>query len=200
MNYQTTDIASVLRAARDAKSLSQRDLSKLVGLPQSHISKIESGGVDLRVSSLVAIARALDHELTLVPLKSIPAVHAVIRSTSDAGRGVRAPAPTRLKEFARIDSRLAELTRLFPSSIELAQLGRQIRDLQHLPLTKEDRGTLNDVYAVLVQARRKKNLEPIRSALATLQHLRDEIVHGRLRVPPAEKVRPAYSLDDADNE
>ncbi|WP_245834692.1 helix-turn-helix domain-containing protein [Vibrio salilacus] len=28
-------------------------------MPQSHISKIESGGVDLRISSLIALARVL---------------------------------------------------------------------------------------------------------------------------------------------
>ena len=34
------------KAAREASGLSQRALSDLVGVPQSHISKIEKGGVD----------------------------------------------------------------------------------------------------------------------------------------------------------
>ena len=60
-----------LKAARLAKGLSQRALSEGAGVPQSHISKIERGGVDLRHSSLVEIARALDLEVTLVPAKAL---------------------------------------------------------------------------------------------------------------------------------
>jgi transcriptional regulator with XRE-family HTH domain len=63
MNYTTDHIATTLKNARKAKGLSQRALSELVRAPQSHISKIESGGVDLRVSSLVELARVLDLEL-----------------------------------------------------------------------------------------------------------------------------------------
>ena len=47
-------------------------------MPQSHISKIESGAVDLRVSSLIALARALDLELFVAPKKSIPAIKSII--------------------------------------------------------------------------------------------------------------------------
>jgi transcriptional regulator with XRE-family HTH domain len=196
MSYATADITSALRTAREAKGLSQRALSKLVDVPQGHISKIESGGVDLRVSSLIELARALDLELTLVPRKSLPAVQSVVRSTSVVDRAPDISATTKLKEFVRLNNRLSELTRAFPASIELAQLRRQIHDLQQLPLSKEDRNKLNDVHAALLQARRKKNLEPIQSALAQLQHIRNEIVHGTLRQPIAERVRPAYSIED----
>lgn len=68
-----------LREARIAKKLSQRDLSKLAGVPQSHISRIESSQVDLRLSSLIAIANAVDLEVTLVPRKAIPAVQSIMR-------------------------------------------------------------------------------------------------------------------------
>lgn len=47
-----SEIISSLKEARKAKKLSQRELSKLIGIPQSHISKIESGGVDIRLSNL----------------------------------------------------------------------------------------------------------------------------------------------------
>lgn len=79
MAYATEQITKALRAAREGKGLSQRALARLAGVPQSHISKIESGAVDLRLSSLVEIARALDLEVTLVPRKSLPAVQSVIR-------------------------------------------------------------------------------------------------------------------------
>lgn len=199
MSYATAEIASTLRAARAAKGLSQRDLSKLVDVPQGHISKIESGEVDLRVSSLIELARALDLELTLVPRKSVPAVQSVVRSTGEAGRDLAASGRTKLKEFARLDTRLAQLTRSFPASTELAQLGRQIRDLQHVPLTKEDLKELNDAHTVLLQAGRKKSLEPIHSALAQLRRLRNEIFHRSPRAPVADRVRPAYSLEEDEN-
>ncbi|WP_346659337.1 helix-turn-helix transcriptional regulator [Bradyrhizobium sp. 164] len=54
------DLFLHIRTAREAIGLSQRDLSARITVPQSHISKIESGGADLRLSSLVELARALD--------------------------------------------------------------------------------------------------------------------------------------------
>ena|SRR6056297_1987979 len=77
MNYTLEPIAERLKQAREGKGLSQRALSKLAGVPQSHISRIENGGVDLRVSSLIELARVLDLELMLVPRKSVSAVRAV---------------------------------------------------------------------------------------------------------------------------
>ena len=71
MTYATEHIASALKDARRAKSLTQRELGKKAAVPQSHISKIESGAVDFRVSSLVELARALDLELMLVPRKTV---------------------------------------------------------------------------------------------------------------------------------
>lgn len=52
------DLFLHLRTAGEAIGLSQRDLSARITVPQSHISKIESGGADLRLSSLVELARA----------------------------------------------------------------------------------------------------------------------------------------------
>lgn len=54
-----------LRSVREQRGLTQRELGRLAGVPQSHISKIESGAVDLRLSSLLAIAAVLDLELVL---------------------------------------------------------------------------------------------------------------------------------------
>lgn len=84
MAYETQNIAKWLREARQARNLSQRALRELAGVPQAQISRIESGGVDLRLSSLIAIANALDLEIALVPRKALPAVHSIIRQTSVA--------------------------------------------------------------------------------------------------------------------
>ena len=70
-----------MREARQRKGLSQRDLSKQSGVPQGQISRIENGAVDLRLSSLIELGRALDLELILVPRKSVSAVRLLARSS-----------------------------------------------------------------------------------------------------------------------
>jgi len=85
MSYVSEQILKSLRDARVRKGLTQRALSVRSGVPQSHISKIESGNVDLRVSSLIALARVLDLELFLAPRKSVPAIKSIIRSSEGAG-------------------------------------------------------------------------------------------------------------------
>ena len=88
MSYAIQEIAGNLRSAREARGLSQRELSARSGVPQGHISKIENGTVDLRLSSLVELARVLDLELTLVPRKALPAVQTIVRSAfGEAGGG-----------------------------------------------------------------------------------------------------------------
>lgn len=83
MAYLNEYLLQSLRDARQRKGLSQRELSTKSGVPQSHISKIESGSVDLRVSSLVSLARVLDLELELVPKNSVPAVRSIVRSSAN---------------------------------------------------------------------------------------------------------------------
>ena len=73
-------MTTALKEARKAKGLNQTELGRRVGLPQSHISKIERGQIDIKLSSLIELARALDLELTLVPRKLVPAVKSIIRN------------------------------------------------------------------------------------------------------------------------
>lgn len=82
MPHATESLSQQLKAARKAKGISQHRLSALAGVPQSHISKIESNEVDLRASSLLALAHALELELTLVPRKALPAIEAIISQWS----------------------------------------------------------------------------------------------------------------------
>ena len=83
-------IASILKAARERKGWTQRELGHRVGLPQSHLSKIENSAVDLQLSSLMEIARALDLELTLVPRTLLPAVRALQRTAGSDSEGLDA--------------------------------------------------------------------------------------------------------------
>lgn len=89
--YTTEGIASALKTARAAKGLSQRALSALSGVPQAHISKIEGNAVDLRLSSLVALAHALGLEIQLLPRKLVPAVQSLVR-TAGAQEAPQRPA------------------------------------------------------------------------------------------------------------
>ncbi len=78
MRYSIQYISKQLKETREDKGLSQRELSARSGVPQSHISKIESGNVDLRLSSLVALARVLELELALIPRKYLSAVNSIV--------------------------------------------------------------------------------------------------------------------------
>jgi HTH-type transcriptional regulator / antitoxin HipB len=98
MAYRTSHLAEGLKAAREAKRLSQRALSDKVGLPQGHISKIEGGHVDPRLSSLVEMARALDLELMLVPRGLISAVESIVRSAEGQSAGLKPRPAYRLRE------------------------------------------------------------------------------------------------------
>lgn len=196
--HATADIAALLRVAREGKTLSQRELSKLSGVPQSHISKIEAGAVDLRLSSLIELARALDLELTLVPRKSVPAVQAVVRSTAQDSLASAEPDSPAQKEVERLSKLVAQLVRAFPTTPEIAQLGRLVRDFRNLPLPpdaltplREARKTLNNLH------RSADALEAIRRALADLYAVRNAAAHSLPSVP--DSARPAYSLDEDDH-
>lgn len=82
------EIAKRLQTARKAKGLTQGALGAKMGLPQSHISQIEAGRVDLRLSSLLEMARLLDLEPMLIPRALTPAVRAII-----SGEGAAAQQP-----------------------------------------------------------------------------------------------------------
>lgn len=84
MSDSNESIIAALKAARVARGFSQRELSARAGVPQSHISKIENGGADIRMSSLIELARALELDLLLVPRRLIPAVKGL--TTGDTRR------------------------------------------------------------------------------------------------------------------
>src|SRR5260370_30218659 len=71
-------IITALTTARHRAGLSQRALADKVGLAQSHISKIERGAVDPQTTSVVAVARVLGLELSLVPTSLMPALRALL--------------------------------------------------------------------------------------------------------------------------
>ena len=195
MTYATEHIAANLKAARKSKGLSQRALAQLAGVPQSYISKIESGRIDLRLSSLVDIARALDMELALVPRKAMPAVQSIARPL----RSWEFPAGSfpSDKHLKQLQANLSHVSHANPTIKELAQLQRQVRDLQHLRLPPPDMEALRKATAAIRSLDVKApDLDAIRKALASLQEMRNRIAHA---IPKIEPPRPAYALDENDN-
>lgn len=53
-------IGNNLRAERNRVHLSQEELAEKAGLQRQHIGKIENGKIDMRVSTLVPILKALN--------------------------------------------------------------------------------------------------------------------------------------------
>ena len=72
------DVIKALKDARLDKKLKQSELGSKLGLPQSHISKIEQGTTDPRLSTVTDMARLLDLELMLIPRSMLPAISALI--------------------------------------------------------------------------------------------------------------------------
>ena len=75
------DLRHALVRARHANRWSQRELASRVGLPQVHISAIETGKVAPRFNTLLDLVRILGFDLLLVPRPLVPAVQALIRDS-----------------------------------------------------------------------------------------------------------------------
>jgi len=190
------DISRTLKAAREARGLSQRALAKLAGVPQSHISKIENAGVDLRISSLTQIARALALELTLVPRKSVPAVRSIMRSAEPVSS--RKSAAALAKELGRLEDFAHKIAQQQSGFKEAVQLQSRIHDLTRLEmpdsyLTEVEK--LNNQLKLVIKD--PENLKRLVDSLDEVQALRNALVHS-----PSEELRQisrsAYSLEDDD--
>ena len=104
-----SELVSSLKAVRLEKGLSQRELSELSGVPQAQISKLENGQADVRISTFVAISRALGQEVEIIPRKYIPAVQAIIRrSHSGAARNPYAFGRNALADLASSQNALKD--------------------------------------------------------------------------------------------
>lgn len=68
-----------LKEERLERGWSQLEFGRRVGLPQAHISAIESGKTAPRFDTLLDLVRVLDRDLLLVPRALVPAVQALIR-------------------------------------------------------------------------------------------------------------------------
>lgn len=70
-------IGRLLARERERQGISQAALARTLGVSAANLSRIEHGA-DLRVSTLIEIARALGLEPMLVPKEAVGAVRSVI--------------------------------------------------------------------------------------------------------------------------
>lgn len=196
MSYATQAIAASLREARTAKGLSQRDLSVLAGVPQAQISRIEAGTVDPRVTSLIALAHALELELALVPRKAVAAVKSIARQSGGQADPARGPSQ---KEITRIAETLRRLQVAMPNLDEVTRLQKTFADLQRFQLPALEPETLRALRKSLERIEVPSfQIEALTRSQDAMQRLRNQLAH-QPSVPPQDAgARPAYSLDDDD--
>ncbi|MEO6991010.1 MAG: helix-turn-helix transcriptional regulator [Candidatus Baltobacteraceae bacterium] len=75
-------LGALLVAARKQLGLTQTQAARRLGMPNSHLSHIERGA-DLRVSTLLDIARLLKLEPMLVPKSQVPSVRALLGDSAE---------------------------------------------------------------------------------------------------------------------
>ncbi len=82
-------IAHRLKALREDRGFSQRDVAALAGMTSPQLSKIESGSFDLRVSTVQALLRAMGASLSDISRPGAPEISQKVmkRRAEDAGIG-----------------------------------------------------------------------------------------------------------------
>ncbi|MDK3075497.1 helix-turn-helix domain-containing protein [Sedimentitalea sp. JM2-8] len=195
-SYESEKLAATLKAAREKKGLSQRALSSRAGVPQSHISKIESGAVNLTVSSLTAIANALDLELALVPRKAAPAVRTITRSVNDVPKAT----PETRKEIARLAKQVDHLRSLEIDTPAVETLQRHFRELRQFENLIRNTDALRSIRETLKAVDDAGGVSALREATNQMSSFRNALAHGLTEENRTRLPRPAYRLDGGDDE
>jgi transcriptional regulator with XRE-family HTH domain len=76
-------LTNELKRIRKEKHLTQKWVGERLNMAQGQLSHIESGKGDPRLSSILEIARVLDHKLVLIPRSHLPMVNSLIKDKSD---------------------------------------------------------------------------------------------------------------------
>ena len=93
LNY-ISHFLTLFRDSRLKQGLTQQGLAKRTGLPQGYISRIEAGDVDLKLSTFVALARALELEVMLVHRRTVTVVQGLIAAQGSGAQSPSTPAYT----------------------------------------------------------------------------------------------------------
>jgi len=197
MSYLNDKILKSLKRARKAKGLSQRELSAKSGVPQSHISKIENGAVDLRVSSLVALARTLDLELELIPRKTVPAVQSIVRKTINTDlMNTQRRAQEVMNNYRETINAISNVGKINLPQNELDKLKINIKDIADL-IPRINAAQLEAIASSRIAIEEALNsgyTDKIKKALGEIGTIRNTLAHSKLE--NITQVLPAYSLDN----
>jgi transcriptional regulator with XRE-family HTH domain len=79
LNGLPDEMRRALKEARKQRGWSQKKLGSRLGLPQMHISGIESGKIVPRYDTLLEIVRMLDRDLIMLPRALVPVVQSLVR-------------------------------------------------------------------------------------------------------------------------
>jgi transcriptional regulator with XRE-family HTH domain len=197
MSYKADHLSTAIRKARVDRGLSQRALSTRSGVPQAQISKFENGAVDLRLSSLVALFRALGLELELVPRKSVPAVQSIVRST--AHRATIDP-----EQFASaqivLDHVLQELAKRGQRSKEFDRLQEHMNFLKEIRIPTDQIKSFKR-WAKYLERLQKKPIdsEKITKLMKRTEEFRKQLERAQDLSNQSARTRPAYSLEEEDD-
>ena len=197
MSYLNDQILKSLKRARKAKGLSQRELSAKSGVPQSHISKIENGAVDLRVSSLVALARTLDLELELVPRKIVPAVQSIVRKTINTDlMNTQRRAQEMIDDYMGTINAAVNMASVNIPQRELDRLKININDISNLMprINATQLEAMASTRIAIEEALNSGYTDKIKKALGEIGTIRNNLAHSKLE--SITQALPAYSLDN----
>lgn len=195
MTYKTEHITQQIRAAREARSMSQRELSARSGLTQSHISQIERGTMEPGLASLVDVTRALDLEIVLAPKKLMPAIGSILDSASCTSDTLTSK---QRNLVGRIDRWLAEGRDRFAIASDADSLKDSLALLRHLPLAADELETLSDL-AMKLQGWQSDPppAKQVSEFARAVRAVRNAAVH---RDRDDAVPRSAYALDEEDDD
>lgn len=193
MTYIIEEIIQTIKTARINKRLSQRALSAKAGIPQSHISNIENGGVNIKLSTLINLARALDLEVTLVPRKLIPAVYSITGNNKTNLSHVAAALSVE-KELKKIKKALNGIQAIPGAVKQVNEIRTIVHEISNTRLPTKYLGQLREASEKIRAVQEgPAALKEFRQVAKSLQEMRNKLVHNIPDIPT-----PAYSLDDDD--
>lgn len=193
MSYVLKDIGHALQKERDRQGLTQRSLATKAGTTQARVSNIENGETDLRLSTLIEFARALDLEFVLVPRQKVPAVQAII-----AQQAFTAEEKARRTALNRMSNLIIQLQERHPNNDDLTSLLQTTRELTNFRLSDEAMIPIHKIIKALKLVNTTPDLaNTLDSHAAELRHLRNDIAHGKAET--VSEPQPAYSLEDEDD-
>jgi transcriptional regulator with XRE-family HTH domain len=86
-----SDWGKRLRALREARGWTQRDLAHRTGRSQARISQVEQGRDNVRLATLVNLLEALGYDLVALPKGHSSAIKQIFPESVTAGAAVGAP-------------------------------------------------------------------------------------------------------------